>query len=126
MDLVVDHSSILGYSKLNPALLTVRFREPPFPVKHASQPASIPRQVLVPYIEKLGHLLALSEVTGARYFLPQGSTTRMYVTGNFQAWADFLKNRLDKAAQWEIREVAQEIQRRLARVAPNVFGKEDV
>ena len=59
----------------------------------------------------------------ARFVLPQACTTDLYISGNFQAWNDFLKNRTDKAAQWEIRDVALEIQRELRRIAPNVFGE---
>lgn len=60
----------------------------------------------------------------ARYVLPNASTTRLYVTGNFQAWKDFLKNRQDKAAQWEIRDIANQIAKHLYGVAPNIFGEE--
>lgn len=58
----------------------------------------------------------------ARYILPNAVSTKLYVTGNFQAWKDFLKNRTDKAAQWEIRNVALGIQKQLAIIAPNIFG----
>ena len=58
----------------------------------------------------------------ARYCLLQGTETEMVVSGNFQAWHDFLSRRLDKAAQWEIREVADGIRVELVRHAPNVFG----
>jgi len=47
----------------------------------------------------------------ARFVLPQSQMTEMYVTGNFQAWLDFVKLRTSKAAQGEIREIALEIQR---------------
>jgi thymidylate synthase (FAD) len=57
----------------------------------------------------------------ARYVLPNAATTELYVTGNFQAWKDFLRNRQDKAAQWEIREVANQIATRLYEIAPTVF-----
>lgn len=57
----------------------------------------------------------------ARFVLPEATNTTLYVTGNFQAWKDFLHLRLDKAAQWEIREVAQKIQVELNKHAPNVF-----
>ena len=57
----------------------------------------------------------------ARYILPQGCTTSLRVTGNFQMWLDLLGNRTTKHAQWEVREVALEIQRQLAGVAPGVF-----
>lgn len=58
----------------------------------------------------------------ARYILPQGCSTEMNLCLNFQGWIDMLKNRNSKHAQWEVREVAIEIQRQLAGIAPNVFG----
>ena len=58
----------------------------------------------------------------ARYILPQGCATSLRITGNFQMWVDLLDNRTDKAAQWEIRAVAQEIKRQLAEHAPAVFA----
>jgi thymidylate synthase (FAD) len=57
----------------------------------------------------------------ARYVLLQGSLTKMYITGNFQAWTDFIRNRTDKSAQQEIRDVAFAIQRHLNSIAPNIF-----
>jgi hypothetical protein len=57
----------------------------------------------------------------ARYVLPNAATTSLYVTGNFQAWKDFINLRSGKEVQWEIREVAQEIHRQLKGIAPNVF-----
>lgn len=58
----------------------------------------------------------------ARYILPQGCTTSLRITGNFQMWRDLLANRTDGAAQWEVRAVATEIQRQLAQHAPGVFS----
>lgn len=60
----------------------------------------------------------------ARYVLPNGITTEMYVTGNFQAWSDFLRNRQDKSAQWEIRGVAHKIALHLESIAPTIFKKQ--
>ncbi len=57
----------------------------------------------------------------ARYVLPNAATTQLYVTGNFQAWKDFINLRSGKEVQWEIRKVAHEIHRQLKEVAPNVF-----
>jgi thymidylate synthase (FAD) len=45
----------------------------------------------------------------ARYILPQSCTTELNLCLNYQAWRDFLKNRNDKHAQWEIREVDADI-----------------
>lgn len=58
----------------------------------------------------------------ARYILPQGCTTSLRITGNFQMWRDLLGNRTTKHAQWEVREVACEIKRLLAEQAPRIFG----
>ena len=59
----------------------------------------------------------------ARMILPQCTDTELIVTGNFQAWLDFIKLRDTKEAQWEIRVVAQEIKHQLAEIAPNIFGE---
>jgi thymidylate synthase (FAD) len=49
----------------------------------------------------------------ARFILPQGMLTSLYMTANFREWRHFLKMRLDRHAQWEIRAVAREILRKL-------------
>lgn len=58
----------------------------------------------------------------ARYILPQGCETQLNLCLNFQGWRDFLKNRNDKHAQWEVRDVASEIKRQLGEISPNIFG----
>jgi len=61
----------------------------------------------------------------ARYILPNACHTELNVTGSIQAWWDFLygnAGRLQPAAQWEIRGVAEEIERQLHEIAPNIFG----
>lgn len=45
----------------------------------------------------------------ARMLLPQGLETSLCVNFNFRSLRHFLKLRLDKMAQWEIRQVAREI-----------------
>lgn len=45
----------------------------------------------------------------ARYFLPLGTTCNLRVGMNFRALRNFLSLRLDKHAQWEIRELAQKM-----------------
>lgn len=57
----------------------------------------------------------------ARYILPQSCTTQLNMTGNFQMWRDLLNNRTKAAAQTEVREVANEIQRLLHGIAPEIF-----
>ena len=60
----------------------------------------------------------------ATYVLPQACNTQLNVTMNFQGWRDFLTLRTSKSAQWEIRDVAIEIQRQLAEIAPEIFEEE--
>lgn len=57
----------------------------------------------------------------ARMVLPNATTTSLYVTGNFQAWKDFLALRKDPSAQWEIQNVAYEIEEWLNNIAPHCF-----
>ena len=60
----------------------------------------------------------------ARCVLPNATATEMCVAGNLQSWYDFLRLRLGKHAQWEIREVAKEIYKILNFACPNIFTKE--
>lgn len=57
----------------------------------------------------------------ARYILPQGCDTAINLTGNFQMWRHFIGLRADKAAQWEIRWLAEACLEILNGIAPNVF-----
>jgi thymidylate synthase (FAD) len=59
----------------------------------------------------------------ARYILPQAQETELYVSGNYQAFVDFIKLRSSKSAQTEVREVALAIERELQQVAPIIFGE---
>lgn len=59
----------------------------------------------------------------ARFCLLHSAETELNLCLNFQAWQDFLRNRTDKAAQWEVRAVAVEIQNQLNGIAPNLFDK---
>ena len=55
----------------------------------------------------------------ARFVLPEATETELIVTGNFQAWLDFIKLRADTHAQWEIREVAKTINNILSKELDN-------
>lgn len=57
----------------------------------------------------------------ARFVLPEATTTELIVTGNFQAWLDFIQLRADKHAQWEVRNVAREINNILAKETDNLL-----
>jgi len=61
----------------------------------------------------------------SRYVLSNACHTKMNIIGNVHAWYDFLygkAGRLQNAAQWEIRDVAIEIEKQLSEIAPNIFG----
>ena len=60
----------------------------------------------------------------ARFVLPQSVETQMMVTGNLQAWKDFLNLRLDKKAQKEIRTIAAFVALALGDIAPSIFETE--
>jgi len=47
----------------------------------------------------------------SRFVLPEACHTQFVVSGNWQAWYEFLQTRLNRRAQWEIREMAQRIHR---------------
>jgi thymidylate synthase (FAD) len=55
----------------------------------------------------------------ARFVLPEATTTELIVTGNFQAWLDFIALRADTHAQLEIRQVAKTINNLLAKELDN-------
>jgi thymidylate synthase (FAD) len=57
----------------------------------------------------------------ARFFLLQGTQTKLTMTGNFQMWYEFIKKRTAPQAQWEIRNVANAIKGLLHEQAPNIF-----
>jgi len=58
----------------------------------------------------------------ARYLLPNGIETRFMVKMNFRSWIHFLRLRMEKHAQWEIRDIAEQIHLELFGIAPRVFN----
>lgn len=61
----------------------------------------------------------------ARFVLPGAAETRIVTTMSFAGWVHFFELRaLDKAAQWEIRAMAQLALRMLYQVAPGVFDQQ--
>ncbi len=57
----------------------------------------------------------------ARFVLPIGVETRLVMTANFRELRHILRLRLDKTAQWEIRELARRMLGILLAHAPSVF-----
>jgi thymidylate synthase (FAD) len=95
---------------------------PSWPVELADQFRELHQRALSLYRRAVDRGAAKGD---ARYCLPEGTETEVIVSGNFQAWHDFLSRRTDKAAQWEIRGVAESIRASLATIAPIVFGQCD-
>lgn len=57
----------------------------------------------------------------ARYLLPNACCTKICVSGNFREWRNFLKLRLSKRAQHEIRDLANILLDKLIEIAPSCF-----
>lgn len=59
----------------------------------------------------------------ARYILPNATTTKVICTFNIRSLWNFFKHRLCNRAQWEIREMAEEMLKLCIEVAPTLFQK---
>lgn len=57
----------------------------------------------------------------ARYALPEGTVTEMYVTSNGNGWLSFLAKRDSEAAAEEIRMMAGKMRDELKKNSPNIF-----
>jgi thymidylate synthase (FAD) len=57
----------------------------------------------------------------ARFLLPIGSKTSLYLKTNFREYRHIIELRGSKEAQWEIRDLANGFLAELSRVAPTVF-----
>jgi len=69
--------------------------------------------------EELGKLVPLED---ARYVLPNAATTTMVCTFNARSLFNFFKLRLCVKAQWEIRELADQMFGIVYSIAPNIFS----
>lgn len=59
----------------------------------------------------------------ARYLLPNGCTTNITITMNARELLHFFSLRCCTRAQWEIREMAEEMLRLCSEVSPTIFAK---
>jgi len=57
----------------------------------------------------------------ARFILPNACETKIVITMNFRSLRNFFKLRLDRHAQWEIRELAKHMFRIVYEHAPSLF-----
>ena len=121
----VAHAGILQRSQRYVKETSVEYIDPPaltqIPLDHQLVWQSIQQQAESLYLTLVNYDLMKKE--DARYILPQGCSTSLRITGNFQMWLDLLGNRTTKHAQWEVRNVALEIQRLLAEQAPGIFRR---
>ena len=62
-------------------------------------------------------------IEDARFVLPNACDTKMIVTMNARSLQNFFRHRCCNRAQWEIREVAQQMLALCKEVAPTLFGK---
>ena len=118
------HAGILQRSQRYVKESAVDFVDPPavatLPYNEQLEWAEIQDRAETLYLKLVDHKLMKKE--DARYILPQGCSTEINFCLNFQGWRDFLKNRATTHAQWEARNVAVEIKRQLAEIAPGIFG----
>jgi thymidylate synthase (FAD) len=59
----------------------------------------------------------------ARYIMPNATETNIIATMNARSLINFFSLRLEKDAQWEIRELAKRMLEEAHRVAPAIFGE---
>ncbi len=62
-------------------------------------------------------------IEDARFVLPNACETKMVVTMNARSLLNFFRHRCCNRAQWEIREVANQMLRLVSAVAPDLFKK---
>ena len=62
-------------------------------------------------------------IEDARYVLPNACATKMVMTANARSLYNFFRLRCCNRAQWEIRELAEEMYRQVYAVAPPLFRK---
>jgi thymidylate synthase (FAD) len=62
----------------------------------------------------------------ARFVLPLGSKTRMYMSGTIRSWMHFIETRTHESTQKEHRDIALACREALSTYFPYVFGLSDV
>ena len=77
-------------------------------------------QDIVKELEELGDSRKTAR-GAARTILPEGTETRILITGNLRAFRDMLWKRLSESADSEIRQLARLLLAELKTIAPNTF-----
>ena len=57
----------------------------------------------------------------ARFILPQATPQHIVITGNARSWLHFFYMRMSEDAQWEIRQMAKLIHKKLMEISPLIF-----
>lgn len=70
-----------------------------------------------------GRRAAKTAIEDARFVLPNACDTRMIVTMNARSLYNFFRQRCCNRAQWEIRQVAEQMLHLVAGVAPTLFAQ---
>ncbi len=73
--------------------------------------------------ETYAELAKIVPFEDARFILPNATETKLVATANAREFMHFFKLRLDKAAQWEIRNVAEKMFDAVSGVAPHIFNE---
>lgn len=68
-------------------------------------------------------LASKKAIEDARFVLPNACETKMIVTMNARSLLNFFRHRCCNRAQWEIREVANQMLALVSKVAPDIFKK---
>lgn len=79
-------------------------------------------QVMGDLQEAYGKLADIVPREDARYLLPNAAETKLVCTMNARSLFNFFQMRCCHRAQWEIRELAQEMRRIVRQIAPSLFA----
>lgn len=73
--------------------------------------------------EEYQELLKVAPAEDARYVLPNACTTSLMATFNARSLLNFFEHRTCMRAQWEIRQMAEQMLKLVKEVAPNIFAE---
>lgn len=90
---------------------------------HDAEAHVLYREMVAEHIDRLGDGFKNVKIArgAARLILPEGTETRLLVSGNLRAWMELLWKRLSPTADAEICEVSKLILEWMKEIAPNTF-----
>jgi len=121
---IVRHR-IASYSQESQRYVELSAPEFVVPPAIAADPAA--QAIWDDYVEHAGETYRKLRQLGihkedSRFLLPNATTTRLVMTMNFRSLRHFFEVRCPRDAQWEVRQVAEEMLRLIYAAAPAVFG----